>query len=171
MEQGAVDLCFATASTPLPPGFLSERLARDRLALVMRRGHPGANREWTLADYAALPHVTMSFFGDGLSEVDARLASAGLSRRIALTTPYFMGAISTVAETDLVTTISAAFARRFADAFGLVLREPPFDDTLEMTVVGLRHRLSDAAMQWFRKVLRETAEAAYAEPPPAAFSR
>ena len=111
MEQGAVDLCFATASTPLPPGFLSERLARDRLALVMRRGHPGANREWTLADYAASPHVTMSFFGDGLSEVDARLASAGLSRRIALTTPYFMGAISTVAETDLVTTISAAFAR------------------------------------------------------------
>ena len=171
MEQGAVDLCFATASTPLPPGVLSERLARDRLALVMRRGHPGANRDWTLAEYAAAAHATVSFFGDGLSEVDARLAAAGLSRRIALTTPYFMGAISAVAETDLVTTISAAFARRFAGSFGLVLREPPFDDTLEMTVVGLRLRLSDAAMQWFRRILRETAEAAYAEAPPAALSR
>jgi DNA-binding transcriptional LysR family regulator len=29
MEQGEVDLCFATAATPLPPGVLSDWLARD----------------------------------------------------------------------------------------------------------------------------------------------
>ena len=55
IERGAVDLVFATAATPLPPGAQSEILARDRLALVMRRGHPAAGRDWTLSDYAAWP--------------------------------------------------------------------------------------------------------------------
>jgi DNA-binding transcriptional LysR family regulator len=163
MERGDVDLFFATAATALPPGAVSQSLARDRLALVMRRGHPAANREWTLADYAAYPHVTVAIFGDGLTEIDARLAGAGLERRIALTTPHFMAAVATVAATDLVTTISAGFARRFARDFGLVLRPPPFDDALELTIVGLGLRASDPAMRWFRAILRETAEATYGE--------
>ena len=44
MEQGEVDICLAVTGTPLPPGAPSEAVARDRLALVMRRGHPAANR-------------------------------------------------------------------------------------------------------------------------------
>ena len=36
MELGDVDLCFATAATPLPPGVVSDALAPDRLALVLR---------------------------------------------------------------------------------------------------------------------------------------
>ena len=163
MEQGEVDLCLATATTPLPPGVFSEELARDRLALVMRRGHPAANRAWTLADYAAFPHATVAFFADGVSEIDARLAAAGVERRIALTSPYFMAAVAAVAASDLVTTISAAFARRFAGALDLVLRAPPFDDALDMTMVGMKLRAADPAMQWFRRVLREEAAAAYAE--------
>jgi DNA-binding transcriptional LysR family regulator len=157
MEQGEVDLCFATATTPLPPGVFSEELARDRLALVMRRGHPAANRAWTLADYAAYPHATVAFFAD------ARLAAAGVERRIALTSPYFMATIAAVAASDLVTTISAAFARSFAGALDLVLRAPPFDDALDMTMVGMKLRGADPAMQWFRRVLREEAAAAYEE--------
>ncbi len=101
MEQGHVDLCFATAATPLPPGAVSEPLASDRLALVMRRGHPAANRTWTVADYAAYPHATVAFFGDRVSEIDARLAAAGVERRIALTTPHFMATIAAVAGSDL----------------------------------------------------------------------
>jgi DNA-binding transcriptional LysR family regulator len=163
MEQGEVDLCFATATTPLPPGVFSEELARDRLALVMRRGHPAANRAWTVADYAAYPHATVAFFADGLSEIDARLAAAGVERRIALTSPYFMAAVAAVAASDLVTTISAAFARRFAGALDLVLRPPPFDDALDMTMVGMKLRAADPAMRWFRQVLREEAAAAYEE--------
>ena len=161
MERGEVDLCFATAATPLPPGAFSEPLARDRLALVMRRGHPAANQAWSLADYAAYPHATVAFFADGLSEIDARLAAAGVERRIALTTPYFMAAIAAVAASDLVTTISAAFASRFAAPLDLVLRAPPFDDALNLTVVATKLRAADPVMQWFRKVLREEAAAAY----------
>ncbi len=116
MELGEIDLCFATAATPLPPGAVSEMIGRDRLALVMRRGHPGANRAWTHADYALYRHATVSFFGDGVSEIDALLGAAGVERRIGLVTPHFMAAIAAVAASDLVTTISAAFAGRFAQS-------------------------------------------------------
>ena len=161
MEQGEADLCFATAATPLPPGSVSDAIAHDRLALVMRRGHPGANRDWTPADYGLYRHATVSFFGDGVSEIDARLGAAGVERRIGLTTPHFMATIAAVAASDLVTTISAAFAAHFAPSLGLILKAPPFDDALEMTVVSTRLRAADPALQWFRGVLREEAAAAY----------
>ena len=161
MEQGGVDLCFATAATPLPPGVLSEALARDRLALVMRRGHPAANRVWTVTDYGIFPHATVAFFGDGVSDIDARLAEAGIQRRIALTTPHFMAAIAAVAASDLVTTLSANFAEKFAPAFDLVLGKPPFDDRLELTMVSLRSRSADPVMRWFRRALLETARDVY----------
>ena len=163
MEQGDADLCFATGTTPLPPGVVSDTIAEDRLALVMRRGHPAAGRDFGLADYARYSHATVSFFADGVSEIDARLASAGIARRIALTTPHFMGTVAAVAGSDLVTTISAAFARRFAGPLGLVLRPPPFDDRLELTVVGLKLRAADPAIRWFRGVLKEEAAAVYSE--------
>jgi DNA-binding transcriptional LysR family regulator len=129
----------------------------------MRRGHPAANRTWSLPDYAASPHATVGLFADGLSEIDARLATEGIERRIALTTPHFMGTIAAVAATDLVTTISVTFARRFVESFDLVLREPPFDNDLELTVIGMALRARDPAMQWFRKLLREEAAAVYSE--------
>ena len=161
VERGAVDLVFATAATPLPPGVQSDILGRDRLALVMRRGHPAAGRDWTLADYAAWPHATVAFLGDGLSDVDARLAAAGLTRRIALTSPHFMAVVAAVAASDLVTTISAGFAGHFAKAYDLVLRPPPFDDSLALTAVGLQLSASDPAIRWFRSMLRETADSVY----------
>ena len=34
-----------------------------------------------------------------------------------------------------------------------------------MTMVGIKLRAADPAMQWFRRVLREEAAAAYAEQP------
>ncbi len=161
MEQGEVDLCLAVTGTPLPPGLVSETLARDRLALVMRRGHPAANRQWTVDDYALYRHATVSVFGDGVSEIDARLAAAGVERRIGLTTPHFMATIAAVAASDLVTTISVAFAAQFAAELDLVLKPPPFDDGLEMTAVSTRLRAADPALIWFRKILCEVATVAY----------
>ena len=162
MERGEVDICFAVTGTPLPPGAVSETIGRDRLALVMRRDHPAANRQWTMADYGLYRHATVSFFGDGVSEIDARLSAAGVERRIGLTTPHFMAAVAAVAASDLVTTISAAFAARFARDLDLVLKPPPFDDALEMTAVWTRLRAADPALTWLRKILREVAIAAYA---------
>jgi DNA-binding transcriptional LysR family regulator len=162
IQTGDLDLAFALATTPLPPGAYSERLGDDRLVLTMRRGHPAAEATWTLADYARFDHVTVGIFGDNLSEIDAELAEAGVVRRAALTTPHFIAALAAVGASDFVTTLSAALGRRFADTFGLVLRETPLQQTkLPLTVVGAATRANDLAVVWLRDRLREVAAEVY----------
>lgn len=160
IETGALDLAFATTATPLPPGAMSAPLGNDRLVLVMRRGHPAADVDWTIADYARWNHVGIALLGDGQSEIDAQLAAAGVQRRIALVTPHFTAALAAVSETDMVTTISASFARRFAAPFDLVLKPPPLaSDSLGLTIVWSHLRDSDPLLAWFRGVLADVAAA------------
>jgi DNA-binding transcriptional LysR family regulator len=164
IEAGELDLVFAVATTQLAPGAVSERVGADALALAMRRGHPRAARRWTVEDYGEVDHVTVSIFGDDDSEIDAWLARSGVTRRIALRTPYFLAALASVGATDAVTTVSATLARRFSDTFGLALVEPPFPDaTLEVTMVGAASRASDPGLRWLRARIREAA--APLEPP------
>jgi DNA-binding transcriptional LysR family regulator len=160
MEQGALDFAFALSTTPLPPGAMSEPIARDKVALVMRARHPRANRRWRITDYGTVDHVGIAIFGDGQSDIDAVLARHGVRRRIALVTPHFTAALAAVAGTDMVTTLSRAFAERFARAFNLVLREPPLPDTeMIVTLVWSHPRANDPLLTWLRGVIRDVASA------------
>jgi DNA-binding transcriptional LysR family regulator len=137
-------------------------LAHDRLALVMRRGHPRSARTWSIDDYGRVDHVSIALLDDGRSELDGVLAAAGVTRRVALVTPHFTAALAAVAATDMVTTISEVFARRFADVFDLSVRPPPFANAgMTMTLIWSHVRASDATLVWFRQLLRETAEQVY----------
>lgn len=159
METGQTDLAFATSTTPLPPGAGSETYASDRLALVLRRGHPMAKRKWTMADYGKVAHVGVSIMGDASSDLDAQLAQAGIHRRMALITPHFIATLAAVAGSDMATTISRVFAERFADQFGLVLKEPPLKQTrLDLTVVWSHVRAADPVLAWLRTVIRDVAK-------------
>ncbi len=156
METGQLDLAFAIATTPLPPGAQSEPYGVDRLALVMRKDHPMAKKKWTVEDYGRWDQVGISILGDAGSDMDAQLARFGVQRRLALVTPTFIGAVAAVAQTDMVTTIGRVFAERFADQFGLVLKEPPLPVVnLETTIVWSRVRGSDPVLAWLRGVIRE----------------
>jgi DNA-binding transcriptional LysR family regulator len=158
IESGALDLAFATRTTPLPPGAQSEVVGQYDLALVMRRSHPRARRVWRIEDYAAYDHVAIALTGDGQSDLDALLAASGLRRRIALVTPHFMAAVATVSQTDLVTTIARDFAEMFADQFDLVLKEPPFEAThFQMTLVWSHVRRNDPVLEWVRGIIRDVA--------------
>jgi DNA-binding transcriptional LysR family regulator len=158
METGHLDLTFAQSTTPLPPGARSESYAQDRLALVLRKGHPMAKRKWTVTDYGKVDHVGISILGDAGSELDAQLAKAGVRRRMALVTPHFIATLAAVAKTDMATTISRVFASRFADEFGLVLKDPPLPKIdLDLTVVWSQVRAADPVLAWLRTVIRDAA--------------
>ncbi len=161
MAEGRVDLAFALATTALPPGAASEPLVDDQLVVVVRRGHPAAGRAWTLEDYGRFDHVGVSIQGGQGSDLDTRLAAAGLTRRMALVTPHFMAALSVVAATDLATTLPRSFALRFADALGLILLKAPFSDNdVPMIMVWSQARARDPMLAWFRALVREVAWAA-----------
>ena len=158
MERGALDFAFAISTSELPAGARSEPIANDQLALVMRSGHPAAGKTWTIEDYACFDHVGIAILGDEQSELDAQLAAAGVSRRMALVTPHFTAALAAVAATDMVTTVSETFARRFAKAYHLVLKKPPLSQTdLTMTLVWSHIHATDPLLIWFRGVVRDAA--------------
>jgi DNA-binding transcriptional LysR family regulator len=162
MENSALDFAFAVSTSDLPTGAMSMPIANDRLALVMRRGHPRAVQPWTINDYGTFDHVGIALLNDGRSEIDGLLAAAGVIRRIALVTPHFTAALAAVAATDMVTTISETFALRFADAFDLVVKTPPFAKTdLQMTLIWSHVRTNDPMLVWFRQLIRETADQVY----------
>jgi len=159
MENNALDFAFALSTTDLPMGAMSMPLARDRLALVMRRGHPKSAQTWSIEDYGNVDHVGIALLDDGRSELDGLLAAAGVTRRVTLVTPHFTAALAAVAATNMVTTISEAFARRFADVFDLGVRRPPFANIdMTMTLIWSHVRANDPILVWFRELLRETAE-------------
>lgn len=159
VQRGEVDMTFSLAHYPLPPGARSMPLHQDRLTVAIRRGHPAAARgRLSLADYAALAHVTVSIFGDAQTETDTELAAAGLERRIACTTPHFAAALMMVAQTDMVTMLSRALARRYAPFLDLVLLEPPIANTaLPVTLVWGAIREDDRLLAWVRQLFLEVA--------------
>ena len=160
LQGGELDLAFALSSMPLPPGTNSEVVFEDELALVMRRGHPAADKAWSIEDYGSYRHVGVAILGDGVSEIDALLAARGVTRRIAFVTPHFMAALAAVGASDMVTTVSATLARRFAPALKLVMQRPPFEDALLHTTLVYSHaRASDPFLTWFRSVVAEVAMA------------
>lgn len=162
VEDGRTDFAFALATSPLPPGAVSFPVARDRLALVMRRDHPMAARAVTAADYGHLAHVAISLMDDGISDLDAALATEGVTRRIALKTPHFLSALAVVGGSDAVTTVSHKLAQGFADRFGLVLRPPPLRDVeLPMVLVTSGLRAHDPLLVWLAGQVRMAAESVF----------
>jgi DNA-binding transcriptional LysR family regulator len=163
LDDGSIDLVFADAETPLPPRAVSILIGEDRYALVMRQHHPAADRRWTIADYGKWDSVVVSIFGDGTSNIDARLAKAGVVRRVGLSTPHFMAALATVAATDMVATTSLLFAKNFAKAYRLRIEELPFlDIRLTATLIGSAVRMSDPVIRWFCGVVKDVSEDARA---------
>jgi DNA-binding transcriptional LysR family regulator len=163
MGTGEVDIVFALATTPLPPGAMSRPLVDDELAVVVSAAHPRAGDDWLMEDYARWPSVAISLVGDGTSDMDTLLARHGVTRRIASVVPNFVTALSIVAATDAVTTVSRAAAERFRDTFGLALLDAPFAETgLAMTLVTAATRSGDRLLDWLCDVIREEAQRSFA---------
>ncbi|HEY2529017.1 MAG TPA: LysR family transcriptional regulator [Xanthobacteraceae bacterium] len=160
LEDGSIDLVLLNAQTPLPPGAVSTVIFEDRYALVMREKHPAAAKKWTLADYARWDSVIVSLIGDGRSDVDARLAKAGLTRRIGLSTPHFMGCLAVVSATDMITTTSHLLATRYAKDYRLIVRKPPFPEVrFTNTIMASALRANDPVVRWFCALVKEVSEA------------
>jgi DNA-binding transcriptional LysR family regulator len=160
LAEGVVDLAFFNTQTALPPGVVSTVVGEDRYALVMREGHPAARKKWTLADYANWDSVVVSLTGDGRSDIDVRLAKAGITRRIGLSTPHFMGCLAAVAATDMIATTSHLFAARHAKAYRLIVRKPPFPEVPFInTLIGSAARMNDPVTRWFCGLFKDVYEA------------
>jgi DNA-binding transcriptional LysR family regulator len=132
----------------IPVRFAARVLYEEDFVIASRVGHPFAKRP-TLDRFCTAEHLVVSESGDPRGFVDDDLARQGRSRRVALTVPNFMYALSMIAESDLIGALPGEFVRLYRARFGVVATKPPLKLTgFRIRAVTPQVALRDAGLAW-----------------------
>ncbi|HEY2515569.1 MAG TPA: LysR family transcriptional regulator [Polyangiaceae bacterium] len=155
---GSVDLVLGGSRVrDIPKGLHRRWIFRDRVACILRQGHPLGDQPLTLERYLALDHVEALPIG-AVGLADEILTTLGHERRIVLTVPNFLGAPFVIATTDCCFTLARRFAEPLADVLPLRVHPLPFEMP-GITIGAFWHDRvhDDSAHRWLRKLVSETA--------------
>lgn len=157
LETGDLDVVLGFAAILDPPAQCRrEKLFEDRMACVVRAGHPAATGELSLEDYLALPHMLISRTGTRVGVIDAWLAERGLERRVALIVPHFLSAPLVVARTDMALSLPLRIAERFTELAPLEILPMPFElPAYDLVMVHHPLREKEPAHLWLRERIAE----------------
>jgi DNA-binding transcriptional LysR family regulator len=148
LEARSVDMAVIPAAQP-SARFARKRLLSTEFVIAARAGHPFLKQP-TLDRFCSMEHLVVSPLGDPHGFIDIRLKKLNRTRRVALTVPNFMLALSLIASTDLI----AAVPRNLADAhgkrIGLKYVEVPLtlNDMDPVYVIASKAALLDAGVAW-----------------------
>lgn len=156
LDSRAMDIAIVP-NNEAPARFESRLLYQEDFVLVLRDRHPLAD-SLDLDRYCEMQHLVVSFGGDPHGLVDDVLKTVGRSRRIALTVPNFMFALSVVAETDMVSAVPRAFAAMYGKRHGVISREPPLSlGVFSLNMVVPRASMMDAGISWLCQTILASA--------------
>jgi DNA-binding transcriptional LysR family regulator len=158
LESGAVDIAVAPRRRAAA-GVVWTRLFADGFVTVARAGHPRVGAGLSLDRFCELPHLVVDPEArPTLGAIDEALARLGRRRRVALRVPAFAVAPLVVADSDLIATLPARLARRFAAQFGLrVVPTPLALPALSLSMAWHERVRRDPGHTWFRRLVREIA--------------
>jgi DNA-binding transcriptional LysR family regulator len=147
LEARAMDIAIIP-SDDIPPRFERRCIYEEDFVIAMRAGHPFA-RDPSLPRYCEMQHLSVSESGDPYGFVDQVLAKRGASRRIALTVPNFMLALSVLAEGDLISALPRRFVAMHAARFGVLGIDAPLPlPRFRVNAVAPKVAMMDAGVAW-----------------------
>ena len=125
LTQGEVDLVI-DRERRVGGRIKGEHLADEKLAVLMRKGHPLSKRRWDLAAYFKCQHVMVTLQPDQPDPLQAVWAAKGLGERdVILRCQHYFAAANVVAHSDALLTLPHTYAEELTRALPLVLRELP----------------------------------------------
>lgn len=145
----------------IPDRFASLVLIEDTYILMMRKGHPLAKGRLSLTKYAGARHMLVSPRGETNGFVDRALAENGLTRQVAITINSFAAAPALLAASDLVLAAPKRIADKFAELYGLAVRDAPIHGPREYssaTLIWHERFGTHPAHVWFREFLARLSE-------------
>lgn len=152
LEARAMDIAVLPFGD-VPPRFHAGALYDEDFVVAVAAGHPFAHTP-TLDCFCEMRHLVVSGSADPHGFVDLALAEHGRARRVALTVPNFMFALSVVAETDLVCALPRRFVATHAARFGVVGLEAPLPmGRFQLHAVTPKAALMDAGLKWLFELL------------------
>jgi len=90
---------------PMSEAIRRQRIAEERLVVVVRQRHPIVRRGLDLDQYLAQEHIVVSSRRSGEGPLDQELARLGLRRRMRLRCQHYFAACRVAAMTDLLLTM------------------------------------------------------------------
>ena len=152
LEARAMDIAIIP-SDDIPPRFEKRFVYEEDFVIAMRRGHAFA-ADPTLKRFCDMQHLVVSHTGDPYGFVDEALASRGLTRRIGLTVPNFMLALTTIAETSLISALPRRLVAMNAARFGIVAVDAPLSlPTFRLNAVAPKVAMMDEGLTWLFDLL------------------
>lgn len=132
-------------------GIIRRRLFEADFVCAVARDNARVGPALDLDTFCGLAHVLVTARFPPRSVVDEALAALGRARRVVFTTPYFLGAMSVVAQSDLVATLPRRPAEQAAAGLGVRLVEPPLVLPAVPIYLQWHARLhDDAGHTWMR---------------------
>lgn len=160
MAAGEVDL--ALTYFPNAPEYLKGRkLFSDRFLGLAARGHPVLGRPLDVADFCALPHVTIEPAAAQIYnvQIDAALEPHGLRRRVQMVKPSFLALPFMLESSDMVACIPARLARRMMRMAAVEVFDIPLDLPLfDVRMLWHPRTQHSPAHEWLREVMLECAQ-------------
>jgi DNA-binding transcriptional LysR family regulator len=155
LEARSIDIAIIP-SDDIPPRFWRHLLFEEDFVIAVRARHP-LKRKPSLDRYCDARHVVVSMTGDSTGFVDRTLAKLGRTRRVALTVPNFMFALTVVSQSDLVCALPRRFAAIHAAQFGVVTVDAPVPfDRFKLNIVVPQTAMMDAGIAWLVALVQQT---------------
>jgi DNA-binding transcriptional LysR family regulator len=155
LEARSIDMAIIP-SDDIPVRFWRHLLFEEDFVIAMRARHP-LKRNPSLDRYCEAQHLVVSMTGDPLGFVDRTLAKHGRTRRVALTVPNFMFALTVVSQSDLVCALPRRFAAIHAAQFGVVTVDAPVPlDRFKLNIVVPETAMMDAGIAWLVTLVQRT---------------
>jgi DNA-binding transcriptional LysR family regulator len=156
LRDGKVDLETGVVKGALGTEIRARALFRDRLAGVVRIGHPLRGLSITLERYAAARHILVSHHGPHRWPIDDALEARGLQQKIAV--GGFSEALALARGSDLIASVRERYTGHLRDglfSFPLPIALP------QHTISPLWHpRMdTDPAHRWLRECIRDVCAA------------
>lgn len=155
LESGDVDLALGFLPQ-LESGFYQQVLFRQNFVCMVSKNHPRIAGQLTLAQFQAEDHASISASGSAPLIIDREIARQGISRRIALEIPNFLGAAFVAEHTDLVVTIPKRLGDVLQSRGAYQILPVPFA-LPEYEVKQLWHQRyhNDPGNRWLRRLISQ----------------
>jgi DNA-binding transcriptional LysR family regulator len=152
LEDRTIDIAIVPLDD-VPARFQKQKLYEEDFVIAVRKGH-SFQRNPTLKRYCEMQHLVVSHTGDAFGFVDAELARKGLTRRVALTVPNFIFAISVLAETEMIAALPRRFLEIHGGRFNVVAVKAPLPlPRFSINIVLPKVAMMDTGLAWLVELL------------------
>ncbi|HEX5373802.1 MAG TPA: LysR family transcriptional regulator [Aquabacterium sp.] len=136
-----------------------EPLAQERLAVILRQGHPALQHGLSVSDYFQASHVMVTLRPDQDDPLQAVWDALGLgTRRVTLRCQHYFAAAKVVAHSDALLTLPHTYAEQLAQTLPLTVCELPVPvPPIAIWMYWHADREGDPVHRWMRESVAQGA--------------